>query len=67
VYIFTYRRGFGFNIKDGKKVPNSKEQKLLAQMKMKKANGESMLAIHKWLNSDMGVKLNYSSLRGLLV
>ena len=61
------RRGFGFNVKDGKKVPNNKEQRLIAEMKKKKANGESMLAIHKWLNSDMGVKLNYSSLRGLLV
>jgi putative DNA-invertase from lambdoid prophage Rac len=61
------RRGFGFNVKDGKKVPNNKEQRLIAEMKKKKANGESMLAIHKWLNSDMGVKLNYSSLRGLLI
>jgi DNA invertase Pin-like site-specific DNA recombinase len=61
------RRGFGFNVKDGKKVPNIKEQRLIAEMKKKKANGESMLAIHKWLNSDMGVKLNYSSLRALLI
>jgi hypothetical protein len=57
------RRGFGFNVKDGKKVPNNKEQKLIAEMKKKKANGESMLAIHRWLNGEMGIKLNYSSLR----
>ncbi|SNC61732.1 recombinase family protein [Polynucleobacter victoriensis] len=61
------RRGFGFNVKDGKKVPNSKEQKLIAEMKKKKANGESMLAIHRWLNNEMGTRLNYSSLRKLLV
>jgi len=66
-YFVGGRRGFGFNVKDGKKVPNNKEQRLIAEMKKKKANGESMLAIHKWLNSDMGVKLNYSSLRGLLI
>jgi hypothetical protein len=60
------RRGFGFNIKNGKKVPNIKEQKLIVEMKKKKANGESMLAIHRWLNGDIGISLNYSSLRKLL-
>jgi DNA invertase Pin-like site-specific DNA recombinase len=66
-YFVGGRRGFGFNVKDGKKVPNMKEQKLITEMKKKKANGESMLAIHKWLNNDIGMKLNYSSLRVLLL
>ena len=61
------RRGFGFNVKDGKKVPNNKEQKLINEMKEKKANGESMLAIHGWLNNNIGVSLNYSSLRKLII
>jgi DNA invertase Pin-like site-specific DNA recombinase len=61
------RRGFGFNVKDGKKVPNKREQKLIVEMKKKKTNGESVLSIHRWLNVDMGVKLNYSSLRELLI
>lgn len=61
------RRGFGFNVKDGKKVPNKREQRLIAEMKRKKADGESVLSIHKWLNGDMGMKLNYSSLRELLI
>ena len=61
------RRGFGFNVKDGKKVPNLKEQKIINEMKEKKANGESMLSIHRWLTSDMGVKLNYSSMRLLII
>ena len=61
------RRGFGFNVKDGRKVPNNKEQKLIAEMKKKKANGESMLAIHRWLNGEVGAKLNYSSMRLLLL
>jgi Skp family chaperone for outer membrane proteins len=44
------------------------EQILMSdEMKKKKANGESMLAIHKWLNNDIGMKLNYSSLRVLLL
>lgn len=60
------RRGFGFNIVEGKKVPNRKEQKLIQEMKKKKANGESMLAIHRWLNVEMCTKLNYSSMRMLL-
>ncbi len=66
-YFVGGRRGFGFNVVDGKKVPNQKEQKLILEMKKKKANGESMLAIHRWLNINLGIKLNYSSLRLLLL
>ena len=66
-YFVGGRRGFGFNVVDCKKVPNRKEQKLIQEMKKRKANGESMLAIHRWLNNEMNVKLNYSSLRLLLL
>ena len=66
-YFVGGRRGFGFNVVEGKKVPNRKEQKLIQEMKKKKANGESMLAIHRWLNNEMKVKLTYSSMRGLLI
>jgi putative DNA-invertase from lambdoid prophage Rac len=66
-YFVGGRRGFGFNVVEGKKVPNRKEQKLIEVMKRKKADGESMLAIHKWLNGEMGIKLNYSSMRLLLI
>ncbi len=66
-YFVGGRRGFGFNVVDGKKVPNQKELKLIQEMKKKKANGESMLAIHRWLNDEIGVKLNYSSLRLLII
>jgi len=65
-YFVGGRRGFGFNVVDGKKVTNRKEQKLIQEIKKKKANGESMLAIHRWLNGEMKVKLNYSSMRLLL-
>jgi hypothetical protein len=66
-YFVGCRRGFGFNVVEGKKVPNRKEQKLIEVMKKKKASGESMLAIHRWLNGEMNIKLNYSSLRQILV
>lgn len=65
-YFVGGRRGFGFNIVDGKKVANKKEQKLIIEMKKKKANGESMLAIYRWLNCEKGIKLNYSSMRLLI-
>jgi DNA invertase Pin-like site-specific DNA recombinase len=65
-YFVGGRREFGFNVVEGKKVPNRKEQKLIQEMKKKKANGESILAIHGWLNNEMKVKLNYSSIRLLL-
>jgi DNA invertase Pin-like site-specific DNA recombinase len=66
-YFVGGRRGFGFNVVEGKKVPNQKEQKLIKEMKRKRKEGESVLAIHKWLNGDGGVRLNYSSLRNLLI
>ena len=65
-YFVGGRRGFGFNVVDGRKVPNKKEQSLIAEMKKKKANGESMLAIYRWLNREKGIKLNYSSMRLLI-
>jgi hypothetical protein len=41
-------------------------QRMQQEMKKKKANGESMLAIHKWLNQVKDIKLNYSSMRLLI-
>jgi DNA invertase Pin-like site-specific DNA recombinase len=66
-YFVGGRRGFGFNVVDNKKVPNQKEQDLIREMKNKKANGESMLAIHRWLNDEMKIKLAYSSMREVLI
>ncbi len=66
-YFVGGRRGFGFNVRDGKKVPNKREQELLGEMKKRKTEGESVLAIHRWLNNDVKIKLNYSSLRLLLL
>ena len=62
-YFVGGRRGFGFNVVEGKKVPNQKEQKLIQEMKKKKANGESVLSIYRWLKEEKGIKLNYTSLR----
>lgn len=57
------RRGFGYDVVEGRKVPNGTEQALLSQMKSMKAAGASLRSIHKWLNDDQGVKLAYSSMR----
>lgn len=62
-YFVGGRRAFGFNIVEGKKVPNNAEQKLIGQMQEMKKAGQSLLAIHRWLNEQQGVKLAYSSLR----
>jgi len=48
---------------DGLKVPNKPEQKLIAEMKKMKQGGSSLLAIHRWLTAEKGVKLAYSSMR----
>jgi DNA invertase Pin-like site-specific DNA recombinase len=62
-YFVGGRRAFGFNVVDGKKVPNKAEQRLIKEMRAMRESGSSLLAIHRWLNNDRGVKLAYSSLR----
>lgn len=61
------RRGFGFDIVDGIKVPNIEEQKLLKQMKGFKEKGRTLKDIHFWLNNVKGKKLAYSSMRVALM
>ena len=65
-YFVGGRRGFGFDVVDGKKVANTREQELIAVMKAKRKAGESLVSIHRWLNEEQGVKLAYSSLRMVL-
>jgi len=61
------RRGFGFNVVEGVKVPNVEEQKLLNQMKRMKEKGNTIKEIHYWLNEVKNKKLAYSSLRVALL
>ena len=62
-YFIGGRRGFGFDVVEGIKVPNIEEQRLLKQMKKMKEKGKTLKEIHKWLNNVMGKKLAYSSMR----
>ena len=62
-YYVGGRRGFGFDVVDGKKVPNDAEQAFLEKMRAMKESGLSLRAIHNWLNKEHGVKLAYSSMR----
>ncbi len=61
------RRGFGFDVVEGIKVPNVEEQKLLNQMKRMKEKGKTLKEIHLWLNQVKGRRLAYSSLRVALL
>jgi len=61
------RRGFGFDVVDGIKVPNTEEQKLLRQMKRMKEKGKTLKEIHFWLNEVQKKSLAYSSLREALL
>ena len=61
------RRGFGFDVVEGIKVPNVEEQKLLNQMKRMKEKGKTIKEIHYWLNDVKNKKLAYSSLRVALL
>ena len=40
-YLVGGRRGFGFNVVDGVKIKNEREQELIAVMKAKRVAGES--------------------------
>jgi putative DNA-invertase from lambdoid prophage Rac len=62
-YFVGGRRAFGFDVVDGKKVLNEKEQVLIAEMKAMRDGGASLLSVHRWLTDEQGVKLAYSSMR----
>lgn len=66
-YFVGGRRAFGFDVVDGIKVPNETEQTLIAEMKAMRDAGSSLLAVHRWLTGEMGVKLAYSSMRMALI
>ena len=61
------RRGFGFDVVDGIKIPNVEEQSLLKKMKRMKEKGKTLKEIHGWLNTVKGKKLAYSSMRMALL
>jgi len=65
-YFVGGRRAFGFDVVDGRKVPNGTEQALIAEMKAMREAGSSLLAIHRWLTGEKGVKLAYSTMRQAL-
>ena len=52
-YFVGDRRGFGLNVVDGHKVPNGTEQELITEMKTMREAGSSLLAIHRWLKTDI--------------
>lgn len=60
------RRGFGFDVVDGKKVPNKAEQKILRAVRQKIKRGSSLRHAWLWLNHERGVTIAYSSLREAL-
>jgi DNA invertase Pin-like site-specific DNA recombinase len=66
-YFVGGRRAFGFDVVEGKKVPNEAEQALIAEMKTMREAGSSLLAIHRWLTREKGIKLANSSLRSALL
>ena len=66
-YFVGGRRGFGFNVIEGRKVSNLEEQKLLKQMKKMREKGQTLKEVHVWLNTVGGQKLAYSSLREVLL
>ena len=66
-YFVGGRRGFGFDVVEGKKVPNGTEQALIAVMKAMRDAGSSLLAVHRWLTCERGVSLAYSTMRQALL
>lgn len=61
------RRGFGFDVVDGKKIANIAEQNMLRKMRRMRERGVSLRQICIWLNEKQGIKLAYSSLRSAML
>lgn len=66
-YFIGGRRGFGYNVVDGKLAYNEEEQRLIKEMRRMVASGKSLTEVHNWLNKDQGVSLAYSSMRVALM
>lgn len=61
------RRGFGFDVVGGKKVPHKQEQKLLREVRGMIDGGTSLRKAWNWLSDERGVKIAYSSLRNAIM
>lgn len=60
------RRGFGFDVVDGKKVPNKAEQRTLREVRGRVSSGESLREVWIELKRLGKIKIAYSSLRQAL-
>jgi hypothetical protein len=56
-------RAFGYDVIDGVQEPREDEQVGIREMVKMREAGSSLLAIHRWLTVEKGVKLAYSSMR----
>lgn len=57
---------FGYDLVKGEKVPNATQLRMVAEMNKMRSNGMSLRGIHRWINKEKGVKLNYPSVREVL-
>jgi putative DNA-invertase from lambdoid prophage Rac len=61
------RRAFGHNIVDGRKQANGEEQRVIDEMKSRRAAGQSYRSIASWLATDAGVKMSAMGVRLVLM
>lgn len=60
------KAGFGYQVKDGVKVANKDEQKVISEMRRLKSRGKSYRYIAGWLRAKKGVEMTFMGVRGLL-
>lgn len=60
-------RGFGFDVVDGRSIPNELEMKVIKKMKLMRKNGVTIKKINEWLNTEIKINLSYSTTRSVLI
>jgi putative DNA-invertase from lambdoid prophage Rac len=60
-------RGFGFNVVDGRAVPNEEERSIINKMKVLRSGGHTIRQIMNWVNGEHQTDMSYSTVRSVLL
>lgn len=60
-------RGYGFDVVDGKAVPNEPESKIIEEMKSLRYRGYTIKQVKDWLSQERATDLSYSTVRSVLL
>lgn len=60
-------RGYGFNVVEGRAVPNEDEQLIINEMKILRNSGHTIQQVMNWARAERKTDLSYSTVRSVLI